>query len=57
MKEGLHKMVEIVLVPKSNYHEGTLEHGFNIAKLNVFHFHKYTSDNNDLSSLQDKRAK
>lgn len=57
MKEGLHEVVEIVLVPKSNYHQGTLEHRFNIAKLNVFHFHKYTSDNNDLSSLQDKRAK
>ena len=50
-------MVEIVLGPKSNYHQGTLDHGFNISKLNFSHFHKRTSDNNDLLSLQDKRAK
>lgn len=50
-------MVKIVLDLKSNYHQGNLDHRFNISKLNFFHFHKRTSDNNDLLSLQDKRAK
>jgi hypothetical protein len=54
MKAGLHKMVEIVLVPKSNYHQGTLEHACSIAKLNFFHFHKTTNDNNNLSFCRIK---
>lgn len=49
-------MAEIVLGPKSNYHQGTLDHGFNISKLNLSHFHKRTSDNNDHLCLQNKRA-
>lgn len=50
-------MVEIVLGPKLNYHQGTLDNGFNISKLNFSHFHKSTSDHNVFLSLRNKRAK